>query len=138
MAMVCRVFRVMKRIPIGSILLAIVACSAPKQTTRPSSGEQTTHPVIRAEIGYGVHHGRGIACEVNGAVGPISYSVNDIGKEGTPRLSSVERQKVMGALKWYHARTIRYALINMTPSGFVVYDARDGPCASVGNLVLLC
>jgi hypothetical protein len=57
----------------------------------------------------------------------VSYSVDDIGKPGTPRLTTDEASVVRRIQKYVHSKTLRFAFLE-TESPFVIFDATNGPC----------
>jgi hypothetical protein len=67
-----------------------------------------------------VHVGGGIACSVNGEVGPPSYSVYDIGKPGVPIPNTKDLDMIHAIMKYVHPSTLRFAYLETM---MVVYDS---------------
>lgn len=67
-----------------------------------------------------VRVGGGIACSVNGVVGPPSYSVYDIGKSGVPIPNTKDLNMIHAIMKYVHPSTLRFAYLDTM---MVVYDS---------------
>lgn len=80
-----------------------------------------------------VRVGAGIACYVNGSIGPPSYNARDLGKAHVPVLSSPELKMLRRIMIYVHPTTLRFAHV---AGEFIVFDALDGPCSGSNYFVL--
>jgi hypothetical protein len=72
-----------------------------------------------------VTDGLSVACEVNGAFGPRSYLIADIGRPGVPRLTTEQRALAKRIRRYVHSRSLRFTFFG---EYFAVFDAVQGPC----------
>ncbi|ERR1700681_338392 len=94
-------------------------------------------------MGPPVPVGAGVTCTPWSAPGaprntsptPVSYRVTDIGKRGVPILDSRSRMVLRRIERAHRSRTLRFAYLFWpgqpvgTRGQFIIFDAKDGPCA---------
>jgi hypothetical protein len=108
------------RILTGLLALSLIACSAATKSSQPHR-----HFVIAPRL-EGNHYvgeiedGLGIACYFDGAVGPASYAVRDIGKNHVPRPRAGDLATLHHILKYTASRTLRFVYLE---NEFVVFNA---------------
>jgi len=124
------------RLLAGSLAVcAMYNCSASSITDSVLSTETR----IRVDAGtrdvYEVHQGISVRCQVDGADGPRSYLVADIGHIGVPKLSAAARAVIETIRPYGHRDTLRFLFFGKE---LVVFDAVYGPCfaSSPGYWVL--
>ena len=107
------------------VALAVLGCSGKGQ------------PRMKQTLPVAVKVGRlGIGCKSFAyptSVGPPSFSVSDIGKEGVPRLTAEERRLVRDVQAYGKSEYRRFAFVGRSPKlphGFIVFDAIHGACYS--------
>lgn len=86
-------------------------------------------------MAHTVKIGAGIGCTGGGALGPISYSVYDLGKPGVPKLSVRDARMLHAIMRYVHPRTLRFAYLE-GGTMFGVMDMQSGPCTG-GQVAVL-
>lgn len=104
------------------LLLLIIACFIGANAWKDYLIYRAGHRVVKE-----VHVGAGIACSVNGEIGPANYSVYDIGKPGVPTPSTEDLSMIHKIMKYVHPSTLRFAYL---ATMMVVYDSYpEGLCS---------
>lgn len=122
------------------LALATILCGASCATGTVQSSTTSKcggphYPPCHPEVRVGQH---GIGCktfDVPDQVGPPSYLVSDIGKGGVPRISAKQIRLAREIQHYVHSPTLRFAVL-ASPDTFVIFDAKNGPCAALGYPVL--
>ena len=112
----------------AALAFTLVACyqgqsNASTSSAPSSSPNLSTHEVRTAA---------GVACSVEGDVGPPSYSVRDIGKSDVPKVSAANVTMGRAIMRYVHPATLRFAYV----PHFIVFDARNGMCSDTPYDVL--
>jgi hypothetical protein len=112
------------------ILITASACHASTSVAASASPGGAGVPAV-----HEVHVGLGVACSSNGALGPTSYPVTDIGRPGVPKISSANLAMLKAIQRYVHPKTLMFAYVpGVVP--FVVYDASNGVCSGGQYMVL--
>lgn len=104
------------------VLLAgasLAACAGAKSDSSAQSGTSGERTVVTR------HDGPGTSCVVDGASGPPSYLVRDIGKANVPKLTTAQLDMLRRIRVYVHPSTLRFAFVG---GEFIVFDASQGPC----------
>jgi hypothetical protein len=72
-----------------------------------------------------VHVGMGISCNVDGQVGPPSYSVRDIGKVGVPHLTKGQLTTLKSIRHFFDPPTLRFAFVARE---YAIFNPKFGLC----------
>ena len=107
-----------------TVALSAVCCARPP-TPQSVNDAATSAANSGQRIIIEIAAGAGIACSVDGDVGPPSYLVRDLGKPGVPRIPAHDVAIVRRIAKYLDSKDLRFAY----PGGqFIVYNAINGPC----------
>ena len=74
-----------------------------------------------------IHTKAGITCNVDGILGPSSYSVRDLGQIGIPKMNTQDIQVLRQIRRYFDPPTLRFAYVG---DRFTVFNAKFGPCWS--------
>jgi hypothetical protein len=112
-----------------AIAIALLsACSSHAASESAASVyDDASHPPPHPEVRVGKY---GVGCltfQDRTHFSNVSYSVDDMGKPGTPKLTSDEVGVVRRIQKYVHSKTLRFAFLK-TEEPFVIFDATFGPC----------
>lgn len=120
------------RLAASAPVVILIAGMSLAACTRPSSARETIAATPSNSTGL-VREGAGIACSYNGATGPPSYPIHDIGKAGVPAVSSVDKRTLWLLMRYVHPSTLRFAYLQ---GRFSVFDAIGGPCSATPYSIL--
>lgn len=110
-----------------------IGCS-PKAQQRSSPMAPTPFRPVAVQVGK-----YGVGCRTFQApliVGPPSYLVRDVGKNGVPALDRRQVRVIRAIQRYVHSKTLRFAIFTHGIAPFVVFDAPDGPCSEASYWVL--
>lgn len=110
----------------AGIILIVAGCHS--SSTTSNATHNSAAPIRVGEVRVGRY---GIGCRTYQApdlVGPPSYLVRDIGREGVPTLSPGERRIARRIREYLKSPNLRFARLPDRPR-FVIFDATQGPCA---------
>ncbi len=105
-----------------------------QQRASIAKDSNTSPPCSTCRTIHTLKVGAGLACSVDGNVGPTSYAVSTAGRPGFPHVTEKDLITLRAITKSLGSRNIRYVFLD---ERFVVFDASPGLCSGRVPLTVL-
>lgn len=122
-------------IAVSVVMAGTLACSGSNSRAIASRSPSPNSTIAPFKIGQ-----YGGACRSGTWIGPISYSVSDIGKPGVPHVSLTQLALIHHIDSYFHGRILRFVTLPAdgisNPERFVVYDSSGNDGCSNGDILI--